>query len=56
MKNILNADDAYKIKMQNLNVPELVTDIIKLNLDKKIELGGRNILFLIKKGNVQLEY
>ena len=55
MKNILNADDAYKIKMQNLNVPELVTDIIKLNLDKKIELGGRNILFLIKKGNVQLE-
>ena len=55
MKSILKADDAYKIKMQNLNAPELINNIIKLDLDKNLEFEGRNILFLIKKGNIQLE-
>ena len=55
IKNILKADDEYKIKMQNLKVPEIINNLIKLNLDSKIEFEGKNILFLINQTSLQLE-
>ena len=55
IKNILKADDEYKIKMQNLNLPELINNLIKLNLDSRIEFEGKNILFLINQTSLQLE-
>ena len=55
LKNILKADDDYKIQLQNLNLVEIINNILKLKIDQKIEFEGRNILFLINKVNVKLE-
>ena len=55
LKSILKSDDDYKIKMQNLNFTEIVNNIIKLDLDKKIEFEGKSIIFLLNKASPQLE-
>ena len=55
IKSILKSDDDYKIKLQNLNLPEIINNLIKLDLDKKIEFEGKSIIFLMNKTSPQLE-
>ena len=55
LKYILKSDDEYKIKMQELKVPELINNLIKLKIDNKVKSEGQSVLFLINKANIQLE-
>ena len=54
---ILKAKDDYKIKAQNLKMPEIINDIIRYTsmLDKKIAFEGKSLLFLINMAKAQLE-
>ena len=57
IKKILIVNDEYKLKMQELKMPDIINRVIKYTstLDKKIEFEGKSLLFLIKMANSQLE-
>ena len=55
LKSILKSGDKYKIIMQNLKFHSIMSNIIKLNLDKKLEFEGKSILFLMNQTTPQLE-
>ena len=57
LNKILKAKDDYKIKAQNLRIPEIINDIIRYTsmLDKKIAFEGKSLLFLINMAKAQLE-
>ena len=57
LTKVLKAKDDYKIKAQNLKMPEIINDIIRFTsmLDKKIAFEGKSLLFLISMAKSQLE-